>query len=162
MKNVILSCAVFLAFQSQICSQRAVLTLEQQRLSNFQGKWTIEGSEDSYLEVCDFIDGNHIQCIATSTEDGMTDRSISYLTYSSAEKSYIYYGLYGNGSTRMLRGRWENDSFIYEGERQATDKLTKWRITIKPNNGYLDFMEEKSINNGEFVLSAKFQYKRLQ
>jgi hypothetical protein len=135
------------------------LTIEQQRLSVLKGKWTIDGSELTYIEVCDWIQGNHLQCISTSNEGEKQDKSISYLTYSASEKVYIYYGLYGSGSSRTLRGQWVDDKFVFEGQRQTSEKLTKWRVTIRPDNGKIHFLEERSVDNGEWKESAKFQYK---
>lgn len=134
------------------------LTLEQQRLSFIKGKWTIDGSELTYIEICDWIQGNHLQCIATSKEN-KSDNSISYFSYSALEKVYIYYGLYGGGNSRTLRGQWVEDKFVFEGQRQTPDKLTKWRVTMKPNNGNIDFLEERSINSDEWKENARFQYK---
>jgi hypothetical protein len=93
------------------------LTIEQKRLAFIQGAWTIDGSETTYIEICDWIQGNHLQCISTSKED-KADNSISYLSYSALEKIYIYYGLYGSGNSRTLRGQWVDDKFIFE----ASDK----------------------------------------
>jgi hypothetical protein len=134
------------------------LTAEQQRLSFIKGKWTIDGSEMTYIEICDWVQGNHLQCVSTSKED-KADNSISYLTYSAQEKVYIYYGLYGGGSSRTLRGQWMDDKFVFEGQRQTPDKLTKWRVTMKPNKEKIDFLEERSVDNGEWKESARFQYK---
>ncbi len=134
------------------------LTTEQQRLSILKGKWTIEGSETTYIEECDWIQGNHLQCISASSEN-KTNNSISYLSYSSLEKVYIYYGLYGNGNSRTLRGKWIKDKFIFEGERQTSDKLIQWRVTLTPNNGKIDFLEESSVNSSEWKEIARFQYK---
>ena len=135
------------------------LTTEQQKLSFIKGKWTIEGSEATYSEICDWIQGNYLQCVSTSTEGEKPDHSISYLTYSTSEKVYIYYGLYGSGGSRTLRGQWVDDKLILEGQRQTPEKLTKWKVTIKPINGNVDFLEERSVDNGEWKETAKFQYK---
>ena len=143
-------------------AQHQSLTPEQQYLSYIQGKWTIEGSDSTYLEVCDWIQGNHLQCISISKEKEGIDSSISYLTYSATEKVYIYYGIYGSGGTRTLRGKWDNDKFILEGQRVTIEKTVKWRVTMKPVNGNMDFLEEKSVDGGEWKESAKFQYKRVQ
>jgi len=134
------------------------LTSEQQRLSFIKGKWTIDGSELTYIEICDWIQGNHLECKASSTED-KADNSISYFSYSKSDNVYIYYGLYGNGSSRTLRGQWIDDRFIFEGQRQTSDKQIKWRVTMKPNNGKIDFLEERSVDNGEWKEIARFQYK---
>jgi len=140
------------------CFGQADLTPEQQRLSFIKGKWTIDGSELTYLEICDWIQGNHLQCISTSSLD-KTDNSISYLSYSALEKVYIYYGLYGSGGSRTLRGHWVKDKFIFEGARQTSDQLTKWRVTIKPNKAVVDFLEERSVDNGDWEEISRFQYK---
>ena len=134
------------------------LTIEQQRLSFIKGKWTTDGSELIYIEICDWIQGNHLQCVSTSNGN-KAENSISYLSYSALEKVYIYYGLYGSGNSRTLRGRWIEDRFVFEGQRQTPDKLTKWRVTMKPNNGKIDFLEERSVDNGDWKESARFQYK---
>jgi hypothetical protein len=134
------------------------LTIEQKRLSFIKGKWTVNGSELTYIEICDWIQGNHLQCISSSKED-KADNSISYFSYSKSEKVYIYYGLYGNGNSRILRGQWIDDRFVFEGQRQTSEKLTKWRVTMKPNNGKIDFLEERSVDNGEWKEIARFQYK---
>lgn len=102
--------------------------------------------------------GNHLQC-ASESKDSKTDNSISYFSYSALEKVYIYYGLYGSGNSRTLRGHWIQDRFVFEGERQTEDKLTRWRVTMKPTNGKIDFLEEKSIDNSPWKESARFQYK---
>ncbi len=143
-------------------AQKQSLLPEQQHLSYIQGKWTVEGSDSTYLEVCDWIQGNHLQCISISKEKEGIDSSISYLTYSATEKAYIYYGIYGSGNTRTLRGKWEIDKFIFEGQRVTNEKTVKWRVTMKPVNRNLDFLEEKSIDGGEWNESSKFQYKRVQ
>lgn len=139
-------------------AQRDNLTLEQQRLSFIQGKWTVDGSELTYLEICDWIQGNHLECKASSKED-KADNSISYFSYSKVEDVYIYYGLYGTGGSRMLRGKWMDDRFVFEGQRQTSVNLTKWRVTMKPNQGRIDFLEERSVDNGDWKEVARFQYK---
>ena len=137
------------------------LSPEQQRLAYLQGKWTIDGSESTYVEVCNFIQGNHLQCKSNSTVD-VTDNAISYLSYSALEGVYIYYGLYGSGNSRMLRGHWISDRFVFEGERKTTERHVKWRVTMIPSAGKVDFLEESSIDNGAWKESAKFQYKAVK
>lgn len=55
---------LIIAFLSTINSfgQEDNLTVEQQRLSFIKGKWTVDGSELTYIEICDWIQGNHLQC----------------------------------------------------------------------------------------------------
>lgn len=143
-------------------SQDKTLLPEQQRLDVFLGRWTVDGSEATYLEVCDRMQGNHIQCISAAKEKTRVDSSVSYLSYSPLEKIYIYYGLYPSGNSRTLRGTWESDRFIFEGQRILPEKTTKWRVTIKPMDTNLHFIEEASVNNGDWETKADFKYKRAQ
>jgi len=158
MKQLLLFLAInFFILNSN--AQITTLSAEQQKLEFIRGSWTIDGSEKTYIETCDWIPGNHLQCLATDNEEGNANSSISYLTYSAAEKIYIYYGLHSGGTTRTLRGNWIDDKFILEGQKQTSEKLTKYRVMLKPNQGKVDFLEERSINNGEWKEVANFQYK---
>lgn len=143
-------------------SQEKSLLPEQERLAVFIGRWTVEGSEATYLEVCDRIQGNHIQCVSASKEKNGVDSSVSYLSFSPLEKTYVYYGLYPSGNSRTLRGKWETDRFVFEGQRILPEKTTKWRVTIKPLEKDLHFVEEASVDNGAWVKKADFMYKRIQ
>jgi hypothetical protein len=143
-------------------AQEKKLLAEQQRLGVFQGQWTVEGSEATYLEICNRIQGNHIQCISASKEKSGVDSSVSYLSYSPLEKIYIYYGLYASGNSRMLKGKWDTDRFVFEGQRIQPDKTIKWRVTITPIEKNLHFVEEAAVNNGDWEKKADFIYKRVQ
>ena len=137
------------------------LSKEQELLSVFKGHWTVPGSEASYLEICNWIQGNHIQCISASKEKDRVDSSVSYLSFLPAEKVFVYYGLYPSGNSRTLRGKWVTDRFVFEGERKTTDKHTRWRVTITPVNKDLQFKEERSVNDGAWETTADFLYKRV-
>lgn len=157
MKTFIPTVALLLIYLDCV-GQEENLTAEQKLLSFIQGKWTVDGSETTYLETCDWIEGNHLQCVARSTVD-KSENSISYFTYSAAEKVYIYYGVYGSGASRTLRGIWMGNRFVFEGHRQTDERLVRWRVTMKPNNGKIDFREEHSVDNGPWEEKANFQYK---
>jgi hypothetical protein len=138
------------------------LSEEQKRLSFLRGSWTVEGSEETYLEVCDWIQGNHIQCISISEEENRVDSSISYLSYLAAEKQYVYYGLYPSGSSRTQRGKWDNDRFIFEGERVTPEKTTRNRVTLIPLDNKMRFIEEVSVNDAPWEKRADFNYIKLK
>jgi hypothetical protein len=160
--KLFLTFLLIVLFLVGVHAQEKTLLPEQQRLGVFQGHWTVEGSEATYLEICDRIQGNHIQCISASKENTGVDSSVSYLSYSPLEKIYIYYGLYPSGNSRTLRGKWETDRFIFEGQRILPEKTTKWRVTITPIEKNLHFVEEAAVNNGNWEKKADFIYKRVQ
>lgn len=153
---------LFIVFISvETSAQGKPITPEQQRLDVFVGQWTLEGSEETYLEICNRIQGHHIQCNSASKEKTGIDSSVSYLSYSPIEKTYVYYGLYTSGNSRTLRGNWETDRFVFEGQRVLPEKTTKWRVTITPVERNLHFVEEASVNNGAWEKKADFIYKRV-
>lgn len=162
MKVTILTLSTWLCFFQIGLSQQKSPTPEQQLLSVFKGHWTIDGSESTYLEICEWIQGNHIQCVSISKEKEGIDSSVSYLTYSPSEKTYIYYGLYASGSSRTLRGNWVSDKFILEGHRLTADKKTKWKVTITPISKDLHFVQEVAINDGPWEKNADFMYKKIK
>jgi len=143
-------------------AQSKTLLTEQQRLDVFVGRWTVEGSEEGYLEICSRIQGAHIQCVSASKEKTGVDSSFSYLSYSPADKAYIYFGMYPSGNSRTLKGKWQADRFLFEGQRVLPEKTTRWRVTIIPVGSNLHFMEEAAVNDGSFEKKADFIYKRVQ
>jgi hypothetical protein len=158
-----ISILFFITFSSiMLRAQEKTVLPEQQRLHLFEGHWTVEGSEANYLEICSRIQGNHIQCIAASKEKERVDSSVSYLSYLPLEKTYVYYGLYASGNSRTLRGKWESNRFVFEGQRTLPEKITRWRVTITPIANDLHFVEEASVDNGNWEKKADFIYKRLQ
>lgn len=134
---------------------------EQTKLDVFIGHWTVEGSEATDLEICNRIQGNHIQCFSSSKGKDKIDSSVSYLSYIPLEKTYVYYGLYPSGNSRTLRGKWEVDRFIFEGQRIMPEKTVKWRVTITPVGRNLRFVEESSVSDGAWEVKADFIYKRV-
>jgi hypothetical protein len=100
-------------------------------------------------------------CVGFERERGI-DSSVSYLSYLPAEKTYVYYGLYPSGNSRTLRGKWDTDRFIFEGQRILPDKTTKWRVSITPVGKNLHFVEEAAANDGSFEKKADFIYKRIK
>ncbi len=160
--RLLLSFLFIVIISVEVAAQGKPITQEQQRLDVFVGQWTVKGSEDSYLEICNRIQGHHIQCISASKEKTGVDSSVSYISYSPLEKTYFYYGLYTSGNSRTLRGKWETDRFVFEGQRELPEKTTKWRVTITPVERNLHFVEEASVNNGAWEKKADFTYKRLE
>jgi len=143
-------------------AQSADLSNEQQNLLSIAGSWTVDGSETTYIEICDWIQGNHLQCHSTDTESGIEKKSISYFTYSKLEKVYIYYGLYSGGSSRTLRGHWLNNQFVFEGQHQADNKTTRYKVTMTPTTEKIHFKEERAIDNEEWKEIANFYYKKVK
>lgn len=153
---------VLMLLTSKPRAQEKTMLPEQERLSVFIGSWTVDGSETTYLEVCNRIQGNHIECKAAGDENGKQDSSTSFLSYAPLEKSYVYYGLYSSGNSRTLRGNWENDRFVFTGQRITTEKTTRWKVTIRPIERNLHFIEEASVNDGAWEKKADFIYKRVK
>jgi hypothetical protein len=160
MKLFLTTLILFSVNAAAFCQNKTLLP-DQQRLEIFEGRWTVEGSEATYVEVCRRIQGGHIQCISASSETTPADSAVSYLSYLPIEKTYVYYGLYSSGNSRTLRGKWETDRFIFEGQRTIPDKTTRWRVTIIPEGKRMRFIEEASVNNAAWETRGDFYYKRV-
>lgn len=150
-----------LLMMHDVLSQEEQRSAEHRRLEILIGSWTVPGNEGTYLEVCDVIQGGHIQCKSWSRENNQSDSSFSYLSWLTAEKMYVYYGLYPSGNSRTLRGYWIDDRFEFEGERITAKETTRWKVTMKPVQQDLHFKEEASVNGADWKVKADFVYKRV-
>lgn len=138
------------------------LSPEQQRLEFIRGHWTVEGLDSIYIEACEWIQGGHMQCVSAYKEMEAFDKSFAYFTWSPDDQAYFFYGIYGNGLSRMLHGQWMEDRFVFEGNQMRNGKQILTRITFTPVTGGITLLEESSIDGGPWQMSATFTYKKVK
>src|SRR6187431_1242047 len=138
------------------------LSPEQQRLEFIRGQWTVEGLDSMYIEACEWIQGGHMQCVSAYKELEAFDKSFAYFTWSPDDQAYFFYGIYGNGISRMLRGQWMEDRFVFEGTQKREGKQYLTKITFTPGTEGITLLEESSIDGGPWQVSATFAYKKIK
>jgi len=138
------------------------LSPEQQRLEFIRGQWTVEGLDSRYIEVCEWNRGGHMQFLTAYQELDAFDKSFAYFTWSPDDQAYFFYGIYGNGLSRMLRGKWKEDQFVFEGTQMRSGKQIHSRITFTPGAAGITLQEESSIDEGPWQVSATFTYKKIK
>lgn len=138
------------------------LSVEQQRLEFIRGQWTVEGLDSMYIEVCEWIQGGHMQCVSAYQELDAFDKSFAYFTWSPDDQAYFFYGIYGNGISRMLRGQWMEDRFVFEGNQVRSGQQINTRITFTPGTEGITLVEESSVDSGPWQVRATFTYKKIK
>lgn len=137
---------------------------EHKKLSAIVGRWTIQGMEDRYLEVCDMYEGGYFLVCNTEfkTKSGGVNKGVSIMGYSTEGKHVTYYHYGSSGGSQTLTGSIdEMGNLFFEGEAIANGKLTKTRVTMSKSGDNYNFKEETSEDNGPWSTSAEFVYLKI-
>lgn len=136
---------------------------EHQKLSPIVGKWTVEGMEDSFVEICEWYPGGYfVVCNSESKTKTGIAKGVSVLGYSKEEKLYTYYHYGSTGSSQTLRCNIIDNVFNFFGEETVNGNLTKTKVTMTPQGDNFHFKEEISVNDGPWKTTASFMYVRLK
>jgi hypothetical protein len=138
---------------------------EHKKLSALVGRWTLQGLEDRYLEICDMYQGGYFLVCNTEfkTKSGAVNKSVSIIGYSVEGKHITYYHYGSSGESQTLTGRTDEDgNFYFEGEEIIKGKLTKTRVAMKKAGENYNFKEETSVDKGPWTTSAEIVYIRLK
>lgn len=140
-------------------SKLKVPTKEHHKLSEIAGRWTIQGMEDFFLEVCEMYDGGYFLVCNSElkTESGEINKGVSIIGYSDETKNTTYYHYSSTGVSQTLKGIIDEEGNLYfEGEEIIKGKLTKTRVSIKKSGENYDFKEETSLDGEMWKTTADF------
>lgn len=117
---------------------------EHERLGYFVGKWKSEGtvSENPFMptgkftssDSCEWFEGKFaVVCRSQGKGPSGPTRGLGIMSYSAAEKVYLYYGVENNpmAMTTVPRGTVEGDTWTYVDESKMGDQTVKSRYVIK-------------------------------
>ena len=167
MRNLkITSLLVFLILAfNQGSAQTTEPSADHKKLSGIAGRWTIQGMENKYLEVCDMYQGGYFLVCNTEykTNSGGVSKGVSIMGYSAEGKHITYYYYSSSGETRSLKGRFdEKGDLFFEGEELVKGKLVKTRIAMNKSGEDYNFKEETSTDNEPWTTSTEFVYVRVK
>ena len=134
------------------------------RLSPLVGRWTIKGSEETFLEVCRWYSGNfHIVCETESKHsDGSVGRGMSILSYLPDQDSYTYYGIGGNGRNETMSGVFRDGILEFTAEAEDNGKTVVSRVRMGPfAQREVPFVAETSTDRESWEIDASLTYVRL-
>jgi hypothetical protein len=138
---------------------------EHKKLSAIVGRWTIQGLEDKYLEICDIYQGGYFLVCNTEfkTKSGGLNTAVSIIGYSTEGNHITYYSYGSSGESRSLTGRFDDaGNLFFEGEELVKGKLNKTRVSMIKSEENYNFKEESSIDNEQWITSAEFVYIRVK
>ncbi len=135
----------------------------RQKLSMFVGTWTVEGSENTYRETCEWLTReSFVVCRAEDTNPKERDISLSIMGYSPEDQAYTYANFNGSGSSRTLYAWVHGEKWVFTGARDRPAKFARWQVTITPNARGFHFRQEVSVNGAAWATNYETQYIRLK
>ena len=162
----IIPLAIFLIVTAnQVNGQMKEPSAEHKKLLAIAGRWTIQGMEDRYLEICEMYQGEYFLVCNTEfkTKSGGLSKGVSIMGYSTEGKHITYYHYGSSGESQTLKGRIDEEgNLFFEGEELIKGKLTKTRVAINKAGENYNFKEETSVDNGPWTTSTEFVYTRVK
>ena len=147
---------------NQASGQSKEPSAEHKKLSAIVGRWTIQGMEDRYLEICEMYQGGYFLVCNTEfkTKSGGLSKSVSIMGYS--KDNYLtYYNYSSSGESRTLKGKIDEEgNLFFEGEELINGKPVKTRVAMNKSGDNYTFKEETSVENGSWMTTTEFVYVR--
>ena len=165
MKTILIATLLFGSSQLATAQDAPVRAPGYDNLAHFVGRWTEQGNEATFLEVCDWFDGKfHVVCNAERTRpNGTVGRSLSILSYVGGQ-GYVHVGIGNKGSYGTLQnGTFHDGVFEFLSTAKEGGKSTVTRIRIGPfaQRGF-PFVVDTSTDGGPWVAAATTDYVRLK
>lgn len=144
-------------------AERTHVPAPHEAVRALEGRWTVRGMEETYLEVCEFFPGgHHLVCYATSQKGDEVARHMSIITWSAEEECYLYFGIGSSGSVRTYRGSLEGGVWNFLGEATIEGAKAAVRVIMTPIEEGFRFLEQFSIDGEIWIADADFDYIRLE
>ncbi len=138
---------------------------EHKKLTALVGSWTIQGMEESFIEICEMYEGDYFLVCNSEfkTKSGKVSKGVSIIGFSFEGNHLTYYHYGSSGESQTLTGKTDEEgNFLYEGEEIIKGKLTKTRVAINKAGENYNFKEEISVDNGPWTTSTEMVYLRLK
>jgi len=135
------------------------------RLSSLVGRWTIKGSEEKYVEVCRWYEGNfHVICETENKRaDGTVGHGMSILGYLPGKDAYTYHGIGSKGRNETMSGTIADGVFEFTAEAIDNGKTVISRVRMGPfSEREVPFVAESSTDRVSWAVDASFTYVRLE
>ena len=165
MKRIFLAAVLFGSAHLAIAHDAAERPAGYDNLQHFVGRWTEQGNEKTFLEVCDWFDGKfHVVCNAERKRpDGTVGRSLSILTYVPGD-GYVHVGIGNKGSYETLQhGTFQEGIFEFLSTAKEGNKSIVTRIRIGPftQRGF-PFVVDTATDGGPWVAAGTTDYVKLK
>lgn len=129
------------------------------RLNFFAGKWTLKGSEATYLETCEWLD-TYLLCRGDERTETGTSSSLSIMGYSHEDQAFTHTSGFG-GTPRTLRGWLRDGTWRFTGQHVNNGRSRRLQVTITPTPHGFHFRQEISDNGGAWEPQYDFDYLRI-
>ncbi len=135
-----------------------------EHLQHFVGRWTEQGNEKTFVEVCDWFDGKyHVICNAErKRSNGTIGRSLSILSYVPGQ-GYVHVGISKKGRYETLQNGTFRDGifeFLSTAKEEGKSIVTRIRIGPFAERGF-PFVVHTSTDGGPWVEAGITNYVKL-
>ena len=157
--------SISLAGMAQTSASMTVRAPGYDRLSALVGRWTIKGSEEKYVEVCRWYDGNfHIICETENKRaDGTVGHGMSILGYLPDKDTYTYHGIGSKGRNETMSGIFADGVLEFTAEAVDNGKVVISRVRMGPfSEREVPFVAESSTDRMSWAVDATLTYVRLE
>ena len=140
-------------------------TSNHEKLKALEGSWTIEGLQETYLEVCTLYDGGYFLVCNTDfkSKTGNLNRSVSIIGFDERKQQLTYYHYGSGGNQQTLTGSLDDKgNFYFNGEDVIDGKPAKTKISLTPDGSNYRFTEQTSVGNGPYEETNQFLYIRVK
>jgi len=166
MKKVILSIVSFFiaSLLLTVHGQSNGPSNDHQKLKALVGRWTIQGMEDRYLEICEMYNGEYFLVCNSEfkSKSGKINTSVSIMGFSVIENHMTYYHYGSSGESQTLTGSADEEgNFYFEKEDLVEGKMTRTKIAMRKVGENFNFKEETSVDNGPWTTTTDMVYVRL-
>lgn len=132
------------------------------KLAFFEGQWTVEGQESTYLETCEWFQSRRfLICKAQDKDGGAPSWTMSIFGYSADKQAYTHTLFGASGSIRTIHGWLEGTTWTFTGEGQAGSQTKRTQVTIRPTDKGFVFRQDVSTNGAAWKRAAEFTYVRV-
>jgi len=128
-------------------------------LNFFAGKWTLKGSESTYLETCEWLD-TYLLCRGDERTETGTSSSLSIMGYSEEDQAFTHTSGFG-GTPRTLHGWLREGTWVFTGQHVNNGRSRRLQVTITPTPRGFHFRQEISDYGGPWEPQYDFDYLRM-
>jgi hypothetical protein len=135
------------------------------RLGSLVGRWTLEGREENYVEICRWYNGNfHIICETENKRtDGTVGHGMSILGYMPDKDTYTYHGIGSMGRNETMSGTFADGVLEFTAEAIDNGKSVISRVRMGPfSEREVPFVAESSTDRVVWTVDATLIYVKIE
>ena len=165
MMKILVATLLFGSFHLALAQEAPERSPGYDDLQHLIGRWTQQASEETFLEVCDWFDGNFhvVRNSEHKRANGTVGRGLSILSYVPGQ-GYAHVGIGNRGSYETLQNGTFREGifeFLSTTKEGNTSVVTRIRIGPFAESGFA-FVVDTSTDGGPWVAAGTTDHVKLK